>query len=141
MPNFKQLYDEKLFADMSITSSDGVTFKAHKAVLAARSPVLCEMLKSGEVANGCIVINDVSSDVLKQLLKFLYTAEVENLEAIVWDLIVAADKLLVQRLKYYCSNHIRDTLSSETIFKALSLIDRIPKLSGLFKHCVDFIDK
>lgn len=69
--------------------------------MAARSPVFSAMFEHGmtEAQNHRVEIGDVDGDVLKEMLRFMYTGIAPNLERIADDLLAAADKYQLERLK------------------------------------------
>ena len=57
------------------------TFPAHKSILIGRSHVFATMLKSGDMdeeKRSSLVIKDIKPDALKEMLRFLYTDEVNT---------------------------------------------------------------
>ncbi|VUZ41516.1 unnamed protein product [Hymenolepis diminuta] len=71
-------------------------FKAHKAILAARSPVFAAMFEHGmaESRANKVYITDVEPDTLAEVLRFIYTGRVIGLDNPVaaQELLAAADK-------------------------------------------------
>lgn len=52
-----------------------------------------------EAQNHRVEIDDVDADVLKEMLRFMYTGVAPNLERMADDLLAAADKYQLERLK------------------------------------------
>ncbi|CAI9087600.1 OLC1v1021708C1 [Oldenlandia corymbosa var. corymbosa] len=102
-------------SDDSFTSSQPVLVPAHRAVLACRSPVFRAMLenKMEESISGTIKIGDVSYDVLRIFVNYLYTAEACLDENVAYDLLVLADKYQVKHLKTYCEKYLMSNLTWE----------------------------
>lgn len=73
------------------------TFKAHKAILAARSPVFAAMFEHAmeESRANRVEITDVEPDTLAEVLRFIYTGRVVDLDNpnSAQDLLAAADKV------------------------------------------------
>jgi E3 ubiquitin-protein ligase HERC4 len=73
----KLINSEKLFGDVLLKPDSGQPIFAHKAVLAARSPVLYEMIREAEKSsNGTVPVLDFSKYTPKQLyaiLIYIYT--------------------------------------------------------------------
>ncbi|XP_049786223.1 protein roadkill-like [Schistocerca cancellata] len=92
-----QLSDVKLWAG-------DAEFQAHRAVLAARSPVFAAMLRhdTQEARTGSVRINDVEADVLREVLRFVYTDSSPFLETMADRLLMAADKYDLPQLKELC---------------------------------------
>lgn len=68
------------FSDVTLCV-EGEELPAHKAVLAARSAVFETMFETEclETRSGKVHFEDISLDVFKQLLRYIYTGELENL--------------------------------------------------------------
>ncbi|KAK1299841.1 BTB/POZ domain-containing protein [Acorus calamus] len=84
---------------------------AHKAVLMSRSPVFKAILE--KTRSGTIKIVDVSYDVLRSFVHYLYTAEVLLDERMTCDLLVLAKKYQVKHLKSYCEKFMTSKVNSE----------------------------
>ena len=87
--DFSQLFEDEEFSDV-IISVAGCEFKVHKAILSARSPVFAAMFKNAmkESKTGIIKIYDVSQCAMKELLRFMYTGKVLNIDKICDDLLI-----------------------------------------------------
>jgi len=72
----------------------GTEFEAHKAVLAARSPVFAAMFEHEmeERKKNRVEITDVDVEVLREMLRFIYTGKSNALDKMADDLLAAADK-------------------------------------------------
>ncbi|XP_049831540.1 TD and POZ domain-containing protein 1-like [Schistocerca gregaria] len=94
-------------ADITIMA-DGVWLPAHRAVLAARSPVFAAMFRHDvlEASEGSVNIADINQEVLQQLLQFMYTDEAPLLECVAPELLAAAEKYSVTRLKQQCEQQV-----------------------------------
>ncbi|KTG44992.1 hypothetical protein cypCar_00001697 [Cyprinus carpio] len=72
----------------------GQEFKAHKSILAARSPVFNAMFEHEmeESKKNRVDISDVEPEVFKEMMGFIYTGKAPNLEKMADSLLAAADK-------------------------------------------------
>lgn len=88
------LFESQKFSDV-ILSVSGREYYAHKAILAARSPVFAAMFEHEmeEKKQNRVEITDMEHDVLKEMLKFIYSGKVSLLEKMADDLLAAADKV------------------------------------------------
>ncbi|XP_039120465.1 BTB/POZ domain-containing protein At4g08455 [Dioscorea cayenensis subsp. rotundata] len=88
---------------------------AHRAVLISRSPVFRAMLESEmeESRSGMIRISDVSYDVLRAFVNYLYTAEILLDEQMACDLLVLAEKYQVKYLKAFCEKFMTSKVNNE----------------------------
>ncbi|KAI4337874.1 hypothetical protein L6164_016241 [Bauhinia variegata] len=101
-----------------VASDDGpggpaVPVPAHKAVLVSRSPVFKAMLENDmeESRSGTIKISDVSYDVLRAFVSYLYTAEACLDDQMACDLLVLAEKYEVKHLKAHCEKFLMAKLN------------------------------
>ncbi|GBN80281.1 TD and POZ domain-containing protein 4 [Araneus ventricosus] len=100
---------------------------AHTFILGARSPVFKSMFSNDmkEKINGCVDIEDLNDDTVLRLLRYIYSAEVEELEWVsAIELYVAADKYQILSLKDVCSSHLKNSLCVDNACEALILADR-----------------
>uniref|UniRef100_A0A8C9LCE3 BTB domain-containing protein n=1 Tax=Pavo cristatus TaxID=9049 RepID=A0A8C9LCE3_PAVCR len=98
------LWETTRFTDCSFYVG-GQEFKAHKSVLAARSPVFNAMFEHEmeESKKNRVEINDVDPEVFKEMMRFIYTGKAPNLEKMADNLLAAADKTIWRFLRK-CSN-------------------------------------
>ncbi|VDO05884.1 unnamed protein product [Rodentolepis nana] len=117
-------------------------FKAHKAILAARSPVFAAMFEHGmaESRANKVYITDVEPDTLAEVLRFIYTGRVIGLDNPVaaQELLAAADKYQLERLKAMCEEELVYHLTVDSACDILSLAD-IHSAEQLKTHALDFI--
>ena len=93
--HMESLLDSGTFSDVTLCTR-GREFKAHKAILAARSPVFGAMFEHEmeESRKGRVEISDIDPDVFHEMLKFVYTGSTPQLQGMADDLLAAADKVL-----------------------------------------------
>ncbi|KAF9682670.1 hypothetical protein SADUNF_Sadunf05G0132900 [Salix dunnii] len=99
-------------------TASSVPVPAHKAVLASRSPVFKAMLENEmvESRSGIIRISDVSYDVLRAFVNYLYTAEACLDEQMAYDHLILAEKYEVEHLKAYCEKFLVSKLNWDNSF-------------------------
>ena len=120
--DLKKFYLSKEMSDVQIKCGDQ-TFDCHKVILSARSPVFNRMLLSEmkEKASGVVDLTDTRPEVVKELLKFIYTGtcyidadeEPEPGLEIVCELLEAADKYELEHLKKMCEYTLSSSLTAE----------------------------
>lgn len=122
---FEKLLDDEKFHDARIIAENS-TFKVHKCILSARSEYFSAMFESEmkENSESKIEITDVSSEVMQEVLRFIYAVKVNNIETLKMDLFVAADKYLIDGLKILCKEALIQDLKIENIFETLILADQ-----------------
>lgn len=81
----------------------------------SRSPVFKAMLENEmeESRSGIIKIHDVSYDVLRSFVHYLYTAEVLLDEQLACDLLVLAEKYQVKHLKCFCEKFMTSKVNND----------------------------
>ncbi|KAL6659221.1 hypothetical protein ACP70R_003261 [Stipagrostis hirtigluma subsp. patula] len=124
----------------------GEVIRAHKIILAMRSPVFKAEFYGPMKENGAaIVIEDMQPAVFKALLHFIYTDSMpamdlegdENEEA-VKHLLVAADRYGVERMKLLCESILTKKLNVGSLATTLALADQ-HNCSQLKDACIRFI--
>lgn len=96
-----QLFESQKFSDV-ILCVNKKEFFAHKAVLAARSPVFAAMFQHdlSEKKQNRVEINDMEPEVLREMLRFIYTGKAPALEKLDAELLAAADKVNFNLVSY-----------------------------------------
>ncbi|XP_065205290.1 speckle-type POZ protein-like isoform X2 [Planococcus citri] len=122
--NFVSLFENQELTDV-IISANGKDYPAHKTVLAARSPVFLAMFKHNTKENQLnrIDIEDIDEQVVVEMLRYVYTGKCANLEKLAGELLAAADKYDLYRLKMMCANALLLRLSVENAASVLALAD------------------
>ncbi|CAM0905714.1 unnamed protein product [Alopecurus aequalis] len=100
-------------ADASLPDTPAVP--AHRVILTSRSPVFRAMLDNEmeESRSGIIKIYDVSYDVLRAFVHYMYTAEALLDEQMACDLLVLAEKYEVKHLKTYSEKFITSKVNND----------------------------
>jgi len=110
--NATDLYLSSELSDIVFTC-DEEEIPAHRFLLACKSPVFRQMFKHEmkETKEGKIVIEDMSAEVLKEVIRFLYCGKVENMANLSPELYAAADKYQLEILKSKCELHLVQNIS------------------------------
>lgn len=114
--------------------------KAHKVLLAARSPVFESMLTNGmiESSSNVIEVSDIDYEVMKEMIDFMYTGFVSNLSKYALDLLFAAEKYHLRGLKVICENYLKTHLNQDNVISILLAADLL-SLNGLKNNCIELI--
>ncbi|XP_054264477.1 speckle-type POZ protein B-like [Macrosteles quadrilineatus] len=122
--DYEQLLSDHRFSDVTL-SANGKQFKAHKAILAARSRVFAAMfdhcMEEGQLNH--VTIKDVDHATLGELLRFIYSGRVKDINKIAFDLLAAADKYDLKRLKIMCEETLYKSISFDNVLDILILAD------------------
>jgi len=98
--DFAALLSDTTKHDLTIVCADGVEIGACRAILAARSDVFNAMLygNMSEANSNKISLPDIESDVMRVVLRFIYTEEIIAIPSM-YKVYLAADFLILHRLK------------------------------------------
>jgi speckle-type POZ protein len=126
----------------------GEEFRAHRWLLAARSPVFAEELLAspkGKKDSGAhrIEINDMEPSVFKSLLRYMYTdalpvATDDDGVATARDLLGAANRYKLERLKLICEDTLWQRIDVNTVAGILAAAEQ-HQCRALKAACMDFI--
>ncbi|XP_049843420.1 ankyrin-3-like [Schistocerca gregaria] len=113
---------------------------AHRAVLAARSPVLADVLRNStlEASSGHVAISGVEGPVLRQLLAYMYTRHAPQLHSMAPQLLAAADRYGLSSLKAECEQLVAAQVSGGAAAAAAVLQVRRSS-DSLREAVVDFV--
>ncbi|XP_065203943.1 speckle-type POZ protein B-like [Planococcus citri] len=137
--NFASFFENQILTDV-ILSVNGKEYPAHKAILAARSPVFCAMFKHSTKENELnrVDIKDINEAVVEGMLKYIYTGKCDDLDELAEELLVAADKYDLRRLKIMCAKELIEGLSAEDAANVVILAD-MHHLEDLKREAINFI--
>ncbi|XP_041493787.1 speckle-type POZ protein-like [Microtus oregoni] len=118
------LWKNSSFTDCCLVVADQ-EFRAHKAILAARSPVFRAMFEhdTEESRKNRIEIRDLKPEVFKAMMDFIYTGKEPVLHSMADAVLAAADKYGLERLKVMCESALCRDLSVENAAHTLFLAD------------------
>lgn len=139
--DLSSIFENQDFSDV-IISAKGKEFHAHKAILAARSPMFKGMFSHDmrESKQNRVEVTDIEPDVLEEMLRFIYTGKSPNLDKMAEDLISAANKYQLDRLKVMCEEALCSDLSIESAAHVLMLADMY-NANQLKAYTIEYINK
>ena len=123
--NIEKFQGSQFLTDVDLEVS-GKTFKGHKLILAAVSPVFEKMFqgKSQENQNNRVIIKDVRADVFEELMSYIYSGQLPHLKEMASDLLAVADKYSILPLLQICMNNLLENMSVEDAAATYVLADR-----------------
>lgn len=118
---FSDFYQMKELCDFKITV-DNVEYPVHKFALAARSPVFATLFinEANSVRGNNMKISDASPQVVREMLNYVYTGTVNNIEELAKDLLVIGDKYNLDGLVELCTDHLRKKINVDNVFHVLA---------------------
>lgn len=154
--DLEDLFKSQEFSDVTIYAN-GREFRAHKAILAARSPMFRGMFSHDmkETKYNRVEVPDVDPEVLQEMLRFIYTGkslleprlqnkeqrdqkEQEREQHLAIELLQAANKYQLDRLKLICEEALNKTLSADSVAEILALAD-LYNAAQLKTQAIEFI--
>uniref|UniRef100_A0A1D1YWY1 BTB/POZ domain-containing protein At1g55760 n=2 Tax=Anthurium amnicola TaxID=1678845 RepID=A0A1D1YWY1_9ARAE len=143
LTSLSRMLSDGILTDIIINATDG-SIAAHRAVLAARSPVFHSMfshnLKEKELS--AVDISDMSFDACQAFLNYIYgNVQVEEFLTHRLALLRAADKYDIADLKEACHESLTEDIDSKNVLERLqnAYLYRLPKLkSSCMRYLVNF---
>ncbi|XBI58385.1 hypothetical protein VPH35_039619 [Triticum aestivum] len=148
--HLKQLLVSEHGSDVCFLVED-CELRAHNLVIAARSPTLYKMMVMGNKDDHVIPVHDVTVEVFKAVLHFIYTDELPPIQDLVHDgadqdeLMIAEDMLVeacwfgLDRMKAMCENLLVRFLDSEEDALQTIKLGCDLQCSKLINYCHQFI--
>ena len=118
--NYEVFLNNQDLCDVTIVISDN-RLQAHKTILAAQSPVFLAMFKNDAKENheSTIVITDIDFEVFQELLRFIYSGKIKNMDTVVNNLLIAADKYAINGLWMKCEQYLQNSLNPYNVIDIL----------------------
>ena len=123
--NIEKFQGNQFLTDVDLEVS-GKTFKGHKLILAAVSPVFEKMFQgnSHEHQNNRVIIEDVDADVFEELMTYIYSGQLPHLKEMSPDLLAVADKYSILPLLQICMIDLLENMSVDDAAATYVLADR-----------------
>ena len=127
-------------ADVTFTV-DNQLFRAHRCVLAFRSPVFrAQLYGPMKKAENLISIDDMEPAIFEALLRFIYTDRLpdscsDGRNPAITHLLVAVDRYGVERLRLLCESKLSEAIDVETVATKLALAEQ-HNCSQLRRACI-----
>ncbi|KAJ1525826.1 hypothetical protein ONE63_009027 [Megalurothrips usitatus] len=119
------LQDGRMADAVLVAEEDGREFRVHKAILGARSPVFAAMFEHdmAESKTSRVVIGDTGSDVLQQVLRYVYTGRVDHIRELGVELLAVSDRYALARLKALCEDELAASVRPDNCLDVLAMAD------------------
>ncbi|XP_035222074.1 speckle-type POZ protein-like [Stegodyphus dumicola] len=138
--DMQAMFENRKHSDSILLCND-IEIRVHKCILAARSPVFAQMFDDVMTGNveSKIIVTEVDLQVLKEMLQFIYTGEINlRSQSMACDMYCAGDKYAILDLKNMCREFIISSLSTSTAIDMLILADKYHD-EELMKGTTEFI--
>lgn len=134
-------FDEMKYSDMMLIC-EGREFNCHKFMLAKKSDVFDAMFSHNfsETSSGKVFIEDLQSEAVAEMLRYIYTGHVHGLEKVNRILLAAADKYNIVDLKEACERSLCSSMTVESV-SSLLLFARDRHFSELKNKAIEFISR
>ncbi|RWS22824.1 Speckle-type POZ protein-like protein [Leptotrombidium deliense] len=139
LQNIASLFMDDKLSDIIFRVQDK-EFKAHKVILGVRSEVFSTMFTSGfkEATNNEVRVDDIDVKVFEELLRYIYTDSVVNIDDVAKGLLVAAEKYNLPPLKSMCEFALLKDLHVDNTLEYLLLAD-FNRAKVLKEYAIDLI--
>nr|CAB3503427.1 unnamed protein product [Digitaria exilis] len=146
--------------DVTFVVEKTAEIHAHKLVLSMRSPVFRALFHGSmkERFTRSVTIDDMAASTFRAMLRFIYTDELpikpkgvtsqeecrskhlaRRRVAMARDLLVAADRYGLERLRLMCENILSESLDATTVMATLTLVDGRYSCRQLEDSCIAFM--
>ncbi|KAI9562785.1 hypothetical protein GHT06_010240 [Daphnia sinensis] len=136
------LFVRQTHCDVHFTFEDGQQIGAHAQILSARSAVFAAMFNHDmqEAKTGKVVINDIKSDIFKELLHYVYMGRTKSLLTAdtVQQLFVAVDKYDIADLRNECVDYLLSNIESKNAISIMVWAD-LHSVDNVKKAALDIV--
>ena len=136
------LLEDPTTHDVTFKTADGGSLGAHRAIIAASSPVFYAMLygKIKESKESEIYLSSINTDMLKMIFTFIYTGVVPENSDEYLGLLQAAHYFNIATLETKCGEMLVNTLDVNCNFSSIITFAVEHQLDLLFKQCFGFME-
>ena len=139
--SFSSFLDEMKYTDLTL-EVNGNVFHCHKFMLAKKSDVFDAMFSHdfAETVSNKVIITDLDSEAVMEMLRFIYTGKVQNMEKVNKMVLAAADKYNIADLKESCEKSLCNGMTIDNVCNLLLLArDRVS--NELKRRALEFISQ
>jgi len=122
--DISSIFESSKFSDC-VVACDGREFRCHKNILASRSTVFDAMFTHDMEENrkSKVDIVDLDGDTAHDMVRYIYSGKVAELEGKATGLLSAAEKYDLKELKTMCETALCDTITQDNVLDLLVLAD------------------
>jgi len=122
--DISSIFEQSKFSDC-VVACEGREFRCHKNILAGRSTVFDAMFTHDmeENRNSKVDIVDLDGDTVYDMIVYVYSGKVAELEGKATGLLSAAEKYDLKELKSMCETALCDAITQENVLDLLVLAD------------------
>ena len=140
----KAIFNQELLSDVKFAAcreggSGSKTIPAHKFVLAVSSPVFFAMFYGDLPERDCVEIPDCDYESLLEVLRFIYSDEVNINPCNVMEVLYLAKKYMLATLAEKCSDYLKENLDASGVFLVLPQAQKYEE-KDLLDHCWKLIE-
>ena len=140
----KAIFNQKLLSDVKFAvcpegGSGSKTIPAHKFVLAISSPVFFAMFYGEMAERDCVEIPDCEYESLLEVLRFIYSDEVNINSCNVMEVLYLAKKYMLPTLAEKCSVYLQGNIDASSVFHVLPQAQKYEE-EDLLDHCWKLIE-
>lgn len=138
--DFQSLLENPVYPDVTLVCGEK-EFPVHKSILSSRSKVFQAMFEHKMLENerSRVEIEDIDGEIMMEILRFIYTGKAQNLDKYADELLPAADKYCLERLKVQCEETLCTTIDRDNVAETLILAD-LHSAIQLRQQTIDFIN-
>ncbi|ELT90855.1 hypothetical protein CAPTEDRAFT_226967 [Capitella teleta] len=140
MASLRKLQEKEVMTDVTLILPDQSAIPCHKVVLMAASPFFDTMFQSGlkEGAEQNIQLDFADSDIIKTLVEFFYTGDIELTEGNIKEIVAGSDFLCCEHLEAHCEEYLIETVDLSNCISYYQL-GKVFDLKLLINTAFDFI--
>ena len=117
-----KLFASKIYYDVTIETKDGV-IRAHKWILKLKSKYFEALFdnKLTDKDQDHFKIQDITSVVLNEIFRYIYTGKIHDFEALAYDILVWSDFFAIDDLRDLSTEYVLKSLTPENVIHVLEL--------------------
>ncbi|XP_052784536.1 BTB/POZ domain-containing protein 2-like isoform X1 [Mya arenaria] len=138
--NAHMLSDDVLCDVTILAGEEAREVRCHRFILASRSPVFYTMFCGSLPEAGVVKIPDVEADVVRTVVRFMYTGEIQLMPDSVMAVMYAAKKYDIQPLTNRCNTFLETEIAVDNV---CVILDQALKFAeeDLIQPCLSFVSK